>query len=1112
MSILTFMSRYSLITFVLLILISYSASSQTLSRIHPKEWAKTQLDNVELTANFTDEWSEISVTPAAVNEALESGETIETEIVIANNGNIPLDFSVTIESSGEIYDFGYYWTDSDHSAGPAFIWNDIQNTGTLLTTVSSCDDCNQAVDLTFEFPFYGNKYNKIWVDANGYIGFIQSWSQYWNNNLPNDYSPPAMIAGYWTDLYPDNNSNSKIYFQNYANMVIIQYQTVSLWMGIVTFQIQLYRSGEIRLLYKNVPQYQYYTIGMQNHDRKMGLTISNNSSLVKDNYAIKIASTPGWLSIIEPESGTLAPGESLSINVKLDATQLAEGLYESSLNILSNDSENSLVNVPVSLTVSGYPEIEITDQTVDFGITGLGSLKNFDITITNPGAAALEITDIESTNAVFSSSATELTVPPFESRILTLSVLGTEEITYEGMLNFNTNVKDQENFSIPLKAEVLRLNVLFTITHNDVAVTDATISIYQTASIIHTGNTDQNGKLLVENMYPGTFSYLIKKENYSDKSGVFTITNQSEEISVAISLQYLKLTIAGDDEVFEYGVDDFIPLQIEVGGYSAISYSIYCTSDEYWGSVTSGYANITQSLTIDYDYPIGAFDISGNYTFIMYYSTTNPSSWGQVLSREVEIINNNARIEIAFPDSYTSLAPGSGLYISWKSINASKVNIYYSIDNELTWVLLANDVNSPDTPYEYNDNYYYWVIPFEQAEEDTQCKIRIVSISDEEVFDISDSFKVKSFPFKIVYPTENIEIVAGETLELILDLKSSSWLYFDVEDENSNTYLYFPSEYRTTGIHSFSFDQTQNLRTGKNRIKVFHSNDWVSAKSEFFIVKPATGHNITFSLDMKQAIINDTTTFDPYLHDVYISGTFKDIWPIPGSLTRYKMNHQGSRIYSLNLNVEPGELLYNFYIVPTYNEPTWKYGENDTINCRIATINSQVEIYHTWKNYPIYELKLKVNPPAAGLVFGNGYKPAGHMVTITAMENSDYKFVNWTSENKSVFGEKSNNEFRMPAQDLTLTANFTLSLSSGQTTKPEIIIYPNPADKFVKISSGNIFSEVKIIDKTGKTMQVYQTNPTTEMVIDVSWLAPGMYLLYVISEQTTEFSKLSVIR
>jgi hypothetical protein len=134
------------------------------------------------------------------------------------------------------------------------------------------------------------------------------------------------------------------------------------------------------------------------------------------------------------------------------------------------------------------------------------------------------------------------------------------------------------------------------------------------------------------------------------------------------------------------------------------------------------------------------------------------------------------------------------------------------------------------------------------------------------------------------------------------------------------------------------------------------------------------------------------------------------------------------------------------------------------------------------------------------------------MVTITAMENSDYKFVNWTSENKSVFGEKSNNEFRMPAQDLTLTANFTLSLSSGQTTKPEIIIYPNPADKFVKISSGNIFSEVKIIDKTGKTMQVYQTNPTTEMVIDVSWLAPGMYLLYVISEQTTEFSKLSVIR
>jgi hypothetical protein len=57
-----------------------------------------------------------------------------------------------------------------------------------------------------------------------------------------------------------------------------------------------------------------------------------------------------WLSAA-PLSGVVAPGESAEIEVMLDATGLAAGIYAGSLAITSNDLSNPLVTVPVTLLV-----------------------------------------------------------------------------------------------------------------------------------------------------------------------------------------------------------------------------------------------------------------------------------------------------------------------------------------------------------------------------------------------------------------------------------------------------------------------------------------------------------------------------------------------------------------------------------------------------------------------------------------------------------------------------------------------------------------------------------------------------------------------------------------
>ena len=68
-----------------------------------------------------------------------------------------------------------------------------------------------------------------------------------------------------------------------------------------------------------------------------------------DNISIG-GSTADWL-IATPISGTIPPGSSETIEVTFDATGLTPDVYTANINIASNDPDEPLVTVPVTLTV-----------------------------------------------------------------------------------------------------------------------------------------------------------------------------------------------------------------------------------------------------------------------------------------------------------------------------------------------------------------------------------------------------------------------------------------------------------------------------------------------------------------------------------------------------------------------------------------------------------------------------------------------------------------------------------------------------------------------------------------------------------------------------------------
>ncbi len=72
-----------------------------------------------------------------------------------------------------------------------------------------------------------------------------------------------------------------------------------------------------------------------------------------------------------------------------------------------------------------------------------------------------------------------------------------------------------------------------------------------------------------------------------------------------------------------------------------------------------------------------------------------------------------------------------------------------------------------------------------------------------------------------------------------------------------------------------------------------------------------------------------------------------------------------------------------------------------------------------------YVLTLESFPPGAGVLNGGGDYEAGAEVTVSADSGDDYAFENWTIGD-DVISEDAEFVFTMPADDVTLTANFTM--------------------------------------------------------------------------------------
>ncbi|OQY79314.1 MAG: hypothetical protein B6D45_01000 [Ignavibacteriales bacterium UTCHB3] len=282
-------------------------------------------------------------------------------------------FGYAIEGQGGPDAGGYTWIDSREPNGPTFEWNDISTTGTELTnwtptgTFGAKDEGYATVNLDFNFKFYGQQSNTVYVVSNGFVTTIAPTANtYSNAAIPNSSAPNSLIAPMWDDL--DGTSGGQAFYQNFPDKTIIQYKNWKTYAGAsssLNFQVVLYRSGKIRYYYQNMSgTLNSATVGIENQTGAVGLGVAYNSTFIQNNLAVELKAEPDWLFPTNL-SGLLYNGNSAAINLVMNSQGLPLGTYSMDLVVTSNDLLKPVDTVKVVMVNSTEIPVELVSLSAE---------------------------------------------------------------------------------------------------------------------------------------------------------------------------------------------------------------------------------------------------------------------------------------------------------------------------------------------------------------------------------------------------------------------------------------------------------------------------------------------------------------------------------------------------------------------------------------------------------------------------------------------------------------------------------------------------------------------------------------------------------------------------
>ena len=242
--------------------------------------------------------------------SLNEGESVSGNITITNTGDVESELNYSLSTSpfsttGGSDSFGNLWTDSNSNDDYDYSWIDISDMGVLYNFLDN-DQSGESLSVGFDFPFYGENYNSLIVNPNGWVGFGDDNDAWDNTNIPSSDAPLSAIFGLWDDLNPVNdNCNSycsgNVYTHGNSDRFIIWFNEVAHWYtnfedSYYDFQIVLYPNGDINVNYNSLTGDHDATIGIQNESGTDVIQVASGSGFATNNRSL-LFSGYGWTGI-----------------------------------------------------------------------------------------------------------------------------------------------------------------------------------------------------------------------------------------------------------------------------------------------------------------------------------------------------------------------------------------------------------------------------------------------------------------------------------------------------------------------------------------------------------------------------------------------------------------------------------------------------------------------------------------------------------------------------------------------------------------------------------------------------------------------------------------------
>ena len=333
-------------------------------------------------------------------------DNLSDEILSITNSGEPdsyLTYEVTMSpfsnQQSNVDNFGYAWSSSDADDYIDYNWIDISNENTTLE-FSSNDLSPGYFGLDFNFPFYGEEYDQILINPNGWIGFGDDNSEWDNQSIFDDGSPMNAILGYWDDLNPVSADNEvgEGYVRYHSNdeRIVVWYDDVIHWTSSeirCDFQIILYPSGDVVVNYRDIQGVSNdgATIGIVNSDGSIGQQVPYEDLDLDSQLSILYKMSPNWLSLSQLE-GTLDYQETDDVLLNIDMEGYEDGVYSSYLIVESNASADIIIPITVFLEGQNYL---LGDLNSDGGIDILDVVRLVSVILNGDGTGyELAVSDL----------------------------------------------------------------------------------------------------------------------------------------------------------------------------------------------------------------------------------------------------------------------------------------------------------------------------------------------------------------------------------------------------------------------------------------------------------------------------------------------------------------------------------------------------------------------------------------------------------------------------------------------------------------------------------------------------------------------------------------------